>query len=192
MPKKKTTRANNGMGSIRQRSDGRWEARYTAPDGRQRSVYAKSEKEVTAKLRATLHELDSGSWREPSNMLLSEWFEIWLKDYHAQSTDSTGIRYRSIVKTHLTPKLGKIRVSKLLPIHVRQFISSMQSEGLAPSTIRHYIATLGVAMKCAIEAGLIKENPVDNIKAPRAVKPILCIIDREDIPSFIQAAHTTK
>lgn len=81
MGKKKNTRASNGMGSIRQRPDGRWEARYTTPDGRQRSVYAKTEKEVTAKLRGQLHDLDSGAWQEPSKMTVGEWLDIWLDDY---------------------------------------------------------------------------------------------------------------
>ena len=81
MAKKKNSRASNGMGSVRQRSDGRWEARYTTPDGRQRSVYAKTEAEVTKKLRAQLHDLDTGLWREPSKMKMSTWFEIWLTEY---------------------------------------------------------------------------------------------------------------
>ena len=41
----------NGMGTIRKRPDGRWEGRYTAPDGRQRSVYGHTKSECTDKLR---------------------------------------------------------------------------------------------------------------------------------------------
>lgn len=69
---KKQRRASNGMGSIRQRSDGRWEARYTAPDGKQHSLYAKSEKAVTARLRASLHDVDTGAWRKPSKMTVAD------------------------------------------------------------------------------------------------------------------------
>lgn len=72
MPKKSRTRASNGMGSIRQRGDGRWEARYTTPSGAQKSVYGKTEKEVTAKLRTQLHDIDAGRWREPSRMTIDE------------------------------------------------------------------------------------------------------------------------
>ena len=74
---KKRTRAANGMGTVRQRKDGLWEGRYTAPDGRQRSVYAKTEGEVTKKLRAAQHDVDTGTWKEPSRMTVGEWLEIY-------------------------------------------------------------------------------------------------------------------
>ena len=86
---KKRTRAANGMGTVRQRKDGTWEGRYTAPDGRQRSVYAKTEAEVTRKLRAILHEIDSGAWLEPSRMTVGEWLDIWLQDYQGHTTGRT-------------------------------------------------------------------------------------------------------
>src|ERR1035437_2073653 len=47
-------------GTIRGRPDGRWEARYRTPDGRQRSVFAKTQDEVVVKLRAALTSADAG------------------------------------------------------------------------------------------------------------------------------------
>ena len=44
-------RAANGMGTIRERKDGSWEARYTGTDGRQYSIYAKTQPEAKAKLK---------------------------------------------------------------------------------------------------------------------------------------------
>ena len=58
---RKNTRAAQGSGTIRQRKDGRWEARYTV--GRdpgtgkqvQRSVYGDTQKEVRKALKLWLH-----------------------------------------------------------------------------------------------------------------------------------------
>ena len=191
MSKKKNTRASNGMGSIRQRSDGRWEARYTAPDGRQRSVYARTEKEVTAKLRGVQHELDSGAWREPSKMTVADWLEIWLNDYQGHNSERTILKYRCIVNVHIVPKLGEIKVSKVLPLHVRRLINEMQASGLAPVTIKNYVRIFGAAMNSAIEAGLIKSNPTEGAKMPRVSPTKFHIVDRADIPAFIAAAQNT-
>lgn len=191
MPKKKNSRASNGMGSIRQRSDGRWEARYSTPDGRQRSVYAKTEKEVTAKLRQQLHDLDTGLWREPSKMRMSDWFEIWLSEYQGHNADRTVLKYRCIVNNHFVPMLGALKVTSVLPLHIRRVINNLQSSGLAPVTIKNYVRILGAAFQCAIDAGLIRENPVDGAKLPRTPPTKFTVIDRADIPAFIEAAQNT-
>ena len=191
MSKKKNSRASNGMGSVRQRSDGRWEARYTTPDGRQRSVYAKTEAEVTKKLRAQLHDLDTGLWREPSKMKMSTWFEIWLTEYQGHNAERTVLKYRCIVTNHFVPMLGNMKVNGVLPLHIRRVVNDLQKHGLAPVTIKNYVRILGASFQCAIDAGLIRENPVDGVKVPRTPPTKFTVIDRADIPAFISAAMET-
>lgn len=188
---KKKARASNGMGSVRQRSDGRWEARYTAPDGKQRSVYGKTQKEVTARLRGVQHDMDSGAWTEPSKMTVEEWLGIWLKEYQRHNAERTVMKYKCIVDNHFVPMLGKMKLSKVLPLHVRQVINKLIDKGLKPVTIKNYIRILGASMQCAIEAGLIKENPVDNAKVPRVPPTQLHIVELSDIPAFLTAADAT-
>ena len=118
----KRTRATNGMGSIRLRPDGRWEARYTSPNGQQKSVYGKSEKEVAFKLRNLLHEIDSGVWREPSRMSVDDWLTIWLRDYQTHTTERTIRTYGSVVRTRVIPLIGSVRMSNLSSVHVRRVI----------------------------------------------------------------------
>lgn len=187
---KKKSRASNGMGSVRQRADGRWEGRYTAPDGRQRSVYGKTEKEVTAKLRGAMHTVDSGAWREPSKMTVEDWLSIWLADYQGRNGARTLQKYRGIVNQWYIPVLGSVKLTKLLPLHVRRLMASMGK--LSPTTVRNYIRIFGTAMKCAIEAGLISKNPCDGVTCPRTQAAQMHIIDRADIPAFLAAAKATK
>lgn len=193
MAKKATrTRANNGMGSIRQRPDGRWEARYTAPDGRQRSLYGKTEKEVTAKLRGKFHELDSGAWREPAKMTVAQWLDIWLADYQHDNTDRTITKYKSIVNHNFKPIIGDIKITKLLPLHIRRLISTLQTRGLTQVTISGYCRILRTSLRCAVEAKLISENPAAEIKVARGkVKPFH-VIEKAQFPAFIEAANKTK
>ena len=72
MPRKKDTRNAQGSGNIRQRPDGRWEARYTVGrdpgTGKQirKSVYGKTQAEVRKKLNAVTAALDNGTYTEPS------------------------------------------------------------------------------------------------------------------------------
>ena len=191
MAKKKNTRANNGMGSVRQRPDGRWEARYTTPDGRQKSVYAKTEAEVTKKLRGALHDLDSGSWMEPSKMTVGDWMNVWLSDYQGHTTGRTLETYTHVVNKRFIPLFGKVKLSSFSQIHVRRMIAEMTKEGKSPSTIKHARGILSMSMKCAMEAGLIKVNPVQGVKGPRMVKATFTVIDRDKFQTFIDAVQNT-
>ena len=76
------------MGSIRQRENGRWEARYTLGTdpitGKQirKSIYRGSEKEARLALIRKLSELDDISdIFSGTEFTLEEWLEIWLQEY---------------------------------------------------------------------------------------------------------------
>ena len=80
MPRK-STRAAQGAGSIRQRPDGRWEARVTVgidlgtgkPD--RKSVYGKTQAEVRKKMTAIQRAVDSGTYQAPDKTSVSEWLD---------------------------------------------------------------------------------------------------------------------
>lgn len=183
-------RAANGMGTVRQRSDGRWEGRYTGPDGKQHSVYALTQPACTAALRAAMSEVDSGNWREPSKLSMSEWLDIWLSHYQTDTSDRTVTKYRSIVK-RFKKSIGTIKVTKLSSIHVRRMIKDMENDGLKTSTIDNYCRIFRTAMNRAVEAKIIKENPANDVKTPRPTNRKFVIIDRQEIPAFLKAIQAT-
>ena len=86
MARKSNTRGAQGGGTIRQRKDGRWEARYTV--GRdpgsgkqvQRSVYGATQQEVRKKLAQLTAALDAGTYKEPCKMTVGQWLDIWAAD----------------------------------------------------------------------------------------------------------------
>ena len=108
MVRKQTRNAQSG-GSIRQRPDGRWEARYTA--GRdpgtgkqiQKSIYGKSQKEVREKLQKVCAELDEGTYLEPSRMAVAQWLEIWEKEYLVNVKPHTRRSYGNQSRTISSP-----------------------------------------------------------------------------------------
>ena len=121
MANKKNSKNAKGAGTIRKRSDGHWEARYSLgfdpKTGKQiqRSVYGASQKEVLQKLTKITTEIDEGVYTDPCNMKLSTWLDIWLKDYTGNLKPSTYSIYDSHVRTHLKPNLGQVQLSKLAP-----------------------------------------------------------------------------
>ncbi len=78
---RKTRKSAQGAGTIRKRTDGRWEARFTpgfAPaSGKQvqKSIYGKTQKEVREKLAQITTELDDGTYLEPTKDTVGEWLD---------------------------------------------------------------------------------------------------------------------
>ena len=117
----------NNEGSIRKRSDGTWEARYS--DGRndngrqiQRSVYGKTRKEVSDKLNAILYQKQNGTYVTPNKMVLSEWLYLWLHNY-AEITvrPSTYISYEGYVYNHINPIIGDVSIQHITPAMIQNF-----------------------------------------------------------------------
>lgn len=185
-------RAANGMGSIRQRPDGRWEARYTAPDGRQHSVFGKTQREASAKLKAALQQVDAGSWIEPSKMTVGDWLDVWLRDYLNHTTGRTKETYECAVNKWFKPTFGNVRLASFTEMHVRRMVSDMERAGRKPYTVQHHCAILSAAMEQAIHSKLIRENPVKLVKLKRRNTAVdIHIVDRLQIPAFVAAAEKT-
>ena len=69
----------SGEGTVRQRADGRWEARHYGTDGKQKSLYADTQAEVIAKLKGVRNDRDLGlstrSLRLTTAAFLTKWIE---------------------------------------------------------------------------------------------------------------------
>lgn len=189
---KSGTRTPNNMGSIRKRKDGTYEGRYTGPDGKQHSVYGKTQKAVGEALRAKQHEVDTGSWLEPSTMTMNQWFDTWLRDYQGHTTGRTVETYKAVIDKHMRPAFGEVKVAAFSPVHVRRLVSDMTKSGKSPATIKHARGILSACLNCAIEAGMRNDNPVVKVKPPRQVKPEFAIIDRDMFSAFVAAAGQTN
>lgn len=135
MARKSNTRAAAGAGSIRQRKDGKWEARFvvgTDPGtGKQirKSVYGSTQKEVREKMTSAIAALDQGTYFEPSKITLGDWLEIWLTDYMGDKKFLTVKHYRAQCETHIKPALGAVKLSQLAPHTIQGFYNDLLKHG---------------------------------------------------------------
>lgn len=113
MPRKANTRAASGAGSIRQRPDGRWEARVTVGNdpgtGKpiRRSIYGNTQKEVLTAMRYAQKAIDDGLYIEPTRLTLAQWLDIWQSDYLLSQKYGTVKTYKAQIATHIKPALER-------------------------------------------------------------------------------------
>ena len=117
----------NGEGSISRRKNGGWMAQYavhTAEGRKRKTLYGKTRAEVAAKLAKALSDREGGLVFNAGNLTLGEYLLRWLSDSVRNTVRaSTFERHEQLVRCHIRPALGEIKLKALTPVHVRRLIS---------------------------------------------------------------------
>lgn len=179
-------RANN-EGSIRQRPDGLWEARVTV-NGKQRSLYGKTRADVSRKMREALRDTEHGiplaDERVTVSQYLSQWLETSVKPAVRPSTYQS---YEMHVRVHLSPALGRTRLSQLTPQHVQDMMNRLLESGRSPMTVLHIRATLRKALGQAVKWGMIQRNVASLVDPPKATRYRVEALSPEDAGKILAA-----
>jgi len=191
--RKSNTRAAQGSGTIRQRPDGRWEARYTV--GRdpgtgkqvQKSVYADTQAEVRKKLTNATKNIDDGTYTDPSKLTVGQWLDIWLLEYTPDLKENTRISYETQVRQHIKPALGAIRLTELSKHTVQKFCNDLQrkEKPLAAKTVKNIHGVLSKAMSQALGLEYIRSNPCFKAKLPAIEKETIRPLDENSVKAFL-------
>ena len=200
MARKSNTRGAQGGGTIRQRKDGRWEARYTV--GRnpgtgkqvQRSIYGATQQEVRKKLAQLTAALDTGTYKEPCKMTVGQWLDIWAADYLGGVKPKTVESYCCQIRVHIKPALGSVKLEALNAHTIQGFYNSMGAEregrpGLSPKSIKIVHGVLHKALQQAVALGYLRFNPSDACTLPRVERKEIKPLDSSAITKFLNAIH---
>ena len=191
---RKATRNAQGAGSIRQRADGTWEARYTVGrdpgTGKQlrKSVYGKTQKEVRQKLSQAVAALDNGDYFQPSKMTLARWVEIWLQEYTGDKKYLTVKHYKAQCKTHIVPSLGAVKLSELAPPQIQAFYNGLQRDGLAAKSVRNIHGILTKCLSTAVQVGYLRSNPASMVTLPKVEKKEIHPLTDEQVKDFLRVS----
>lgn len=171
-PKPRPRRA-PGTGSVFLRKrDGRWVAQLSSgPRGAQtfRTRLAADQDEAEAKLAELIAERDGLAAKAREPLTVGAYLESWV-------TEARGIRpttrhgYQVVVKYHLTPAIGHIRLAELDPADVETMLADMDGT-MAPKTLLNIHRVLRRALQQAVRTGRASRNVaarefVDSPKVP--------------------------
>lgn len=200
MPKRKTTRNAQGGGTIRQRKNGRWEARYTI--GRspgtgkqiQKSIYGDTQAEVRKKLAQATAAIDEGIYLEPSKLTVGAWLDIWLTEYANNAVKpSTLYSYKGQCNNHIKPAIGAKKLAELTPYIIQTFYNDLQNrKGLSAKSIKNVHGVLHKALEQALINEYLHRNPSDACSLPKIIKKNVNPLQDNDISVFLSAIKGHK
>lgn len=184
----------NGEGSICRRPDGRWQGCVTIErndKGRlvRKYFYGKTRKDVADKLNQALEELRSKTFIYKSdNPTVGEWCSEWLWEYKRNSVKpKTFDQYETIIRTHIVPNIGDVRLVDLKASHVQGIINEMHENGLSRRTIEIMRIILHAAIAQAKKNKLVNENVCENVVLPRKTPKHIRVLNVEEQNALISA-----
>jgi integrase len=156
-----------------------------------------TKKEAEKRLAELLHQIDTGTFIQPSKTTLAEYLERWLRDYARPNLfPRTAEGYEHIIRRHLIPALGNMTLTSLKPEHLGRYYSEKFSSGrcngaggLSAQTIRHHHTILHKALVTAEEWGLLSRNPADAVRPPHVERMEMHTLSEDDMARLLEAAR---
>jgi integrase len=152
-----------------------------------------TKREAEVKLRDLLRQADTGDFVEKSRITLAEWLEEWVEKAIRPPArrPNTYDRYQHVIKKHMIPALGPIRLQELKAADVKRYYTDRAH--LAPATLAQHHALVHGALSAAVLDGLVTRNAASLvIGKPRARRDHDAVRqncwDAEEARAFLKAA----
>ena len=193
-----------GDGTIRKRSDDRWEARIIIGhknDGTPmyKSAFAKTQKSALKELHHLIELYRDVDLTEDCRMTLGEWMDKWLDEYMMFSLrESTIEGYRCMAEHQIKRFIGNKQLSSLTTADVQKFYNKIKKEGrvrehpihgktLADSMVRGVHMMLHEALDTAVKERLIAKNPTNGTTVPKCNYPEKQVLGDNQLETFLEA-----
>ena len=198
----------SGEGSIRKRSDGRWEGRYVAGHDEagkpiRRNVLGKTQAEVKEKLKNALEEAKYIDVAKAGDYTVASWVKTWYELYSKPNIrEATQERYWNHIRYHIIPEIGQIKLTKLTSRDVQRMYNNVRDHGRVSrgpgdkrpqSLTASYVISLHRMFKMCLERAvteqLLLRNPCDNVVLPKNDKKEIKILKPEHIKAYLAEAE---
>jgi integrase len=186
-------RRGRGEGSIRYRArEGRWEASIAVGDGTRKSHYAKTQREALRWLADARRAIEQGAVLPDERQTVAAYLATWLATVRHDLKAGTVQRHAEIVRLHLVPRLGRLKLAKLTPLAVQSMYSDLLALGLAPATVERIHAVLHKALEDAVRLDVLPRNVCDRVRVPRKRSPAKRVFTSEQARHFLAAAQEDR
>lgn len=177
-----------GDGSLRQRSDGRWEYRVVVgmdADMKpiRKSFYSKDKSGAGAKKAYR-------AWIANQEDLLEKkktfkvWAEEWLKTYkNGKVSPGSYYNYELYIKKHIIPEIGGKLLDSIRPVDIEKLYSSKID--LSTTALNYIRISINGIFDSAVKNKLCHQNPAKDIRPPKKEKKTPITFSRDDIAYII-------
>lgn len=171
--------------AIKKLPNGRWEASYRDPSGRERVKHHRTRTEADRWLTTVKTQLTRGDYTDPrvARRPFDEWAGDWMATT-AHVRPKTRAHYESILRIHVLPTFADRPINAIGPTDVRRFIAERIEAGAAPGTVRSARKVLRLVLATALAEGAIRANPCDGARVPASPRAEMVFLTPEQIEAL--------
>ena len=174
-------------GSIYQRKDGLWTVSVSIQNKRI-SKYFKTQAECREWLRKTLNQVQNGLTMEGAKTTLEEFLNQWLISYRSSVHPNTIVQYEGIIRLHLIPVLGRIKLKDLRTDQIQALINAETKKGTSPRMVRYIHSVLRRSLNIAMRWGMIGRNPAPGVTLPKLKRKEMNTLNDSQVRVFLSVA----
>jgi integrase len=171
------------FGNVRRLPSGRWQARWSGPDGYVHKAPDTFDTRPDAEAWLASQELAGATGRlvderdaaVPLAVVVGQW-----EATRAHKRAATSVRDTGYVARYISPVFGALPVGQLTPSRLDAWVSDLRARGLAPATIRKAAQLLTSILELAVRDRRLADNPAKGIALPTVEEgPLLTLTPAE-------------
>jgi integrase len=195
----KRPKRSHGEGNIYKRADGLFVGRIMLgrkPNGRpdRPKVIGSTRAAVLKQIAELRRQADEGTVIDAghSRQTVAAYLGVWLDAAGTTTRPQTLVGYRQIVRDHITPSLGRYKLSALRPDAIQRLYAAKLAEGLSAYTVRKIHIVLHRALEVAVRWRYLPRNPADDVDPPTASKRDVRPPEPAELTRLVEAAEAAQ
>jgi integrase len=188
----------NGEGTLRQRPNGAWQARYVDGAGVQHALTRPTQKAASAAMRKALEDARQGVRPLPAHTSVADWLELWLADRERALRPATVTSYRETCERYIVPTIGRLRLDRLTPEDVGGMIRGLEARTeprpLSARTVRYAVNILRIALSRAVRSRRLPVNVAgpEYVDAPKPAPHELHPLTAAQVRTFLASVRGSR
>jgi integrase len=186
----------NGEGSIYPHKRGGVKVGYrgsywvdTAEGPKRRYITGETREDVAEKLAKAISDRADGLVFDAGSTTTGEYLTRWLSDSVRGTVQGSTYRsYGRVVDGHLVPGVGRVKLAKLRPDHIRRLYRSMLDAGKATRTVQYAHTLLKRALAQAVMDGLIPRNAAEAVRPPKLKRDEIQPLNADQVRALLDAS----
>lgn len=126
-----------GEGSIFIENTGYWCAEITRPDGKKKRKRSRKQHLVREWLLEQQYAIQTNLHLKDDRLTVSQYHDRFIDDAAAHTVAPSTLRsYSYLIRDHIKPEIGRIKLVNLGPDHLQSLYSVKLNAGLSPRTVQ--------------------------------------------------------
>ncbi len=127
---------------------------------------------------------------DDERLTLGDYLDRFMNEVAVHSLAPSTIRsYNYLIRDHINPEIGYIKLVKLRPDHLQALYSKKLNAGLSKRTVQYIHSIIRRSLNQAVKWGLIYRNPTDAVTPPRPKKEPPRILSADQAKRFLESVE---